>query len=77
VLQQNYEYLQADAKSASISLVEREIDYIRNDLGTVATISTFIASFLYGNIAGFDNYKDSNADVEYVEIVCMFLTLLR
>jgi len=50
MLAQNYEALHADAEATSVMLVERELQYIRFDLSTVATISTFIASFLYTNI---------------------------
>ena len=53
-----YERIAADAEAASVMLVERELQYIRFDLSTVATISTFIASFLYANI------RDVKAAVE-------------
>jgi hypothetical protein len=58
MLAQNYEALHADAEATSVMLVERELQYIRFDLSTVATISTFIASFLYTNI------RDVKAAVE-------------
>jgi hypothetical protein len=46
----NLELIAADAEATSVMLVERELQYIRFDLSTVATISTFIASFLYTNL---------------------------
>ena len=58
MLAQNYAALHADAEATSVMLVERELQYIRFDLSTVATISTFIASFLYANI------RDVKAAVE-------------
>lgn len=47
MLLQDRKNLNADAKATSAKLLEREVTFIRTDMGTIASISTFLGGFLY------------------------------